>query len=211
MEAQMRRELRQMVRRGAREGLLRGTFGNVSVRLGEELLITPTGRDYLKLQAEDFAAVDVVSGKVRAGDPSSELPLHLAVYRLLPQVQAIWHDHSPFAVAAGLVTDEVPVYTGEGHGLIGLALPVAPYLPSGSRSLADAVADVFERTGAGACLMRNHGAVAVGASLFSAYCGAIALEEASMHYLVTSGLSPAALPPEEAKAIRAAFASYRMR
>lgn len=200
-----------MVRRGAREGLLRGTFGNVSVRSGNILLITPTATDYLKLRAVDFVAVDIATGDAAGGRPSSELPLHLAIYRALPRVQAIWHDHSPFAVAAALVAEDVPVFTGEGHGLIGLSLPVAPYLPSGSQALADAVAARLQETGAGACLMRNHGAVAVGPGLFAAYSGAIALEEAAMHYLLTRGLSPSALPVEEAQAIRAAFAAYRMR
>lgn len=200
-----------MVRRGAREGLLRGTFGNVSVRMGSALLITPTATDYLKLRSEDFVTVDIESGKAAGGQPSSELPLHLSIYRTLSGVQAVWHDHSPFAVAAGIVADDVPVFTGEGHGLIGLSLPVAPYLPSGSRALADAVSGILERAGAGACLLKNHGAVAVGPSLFAAYSCAIALEEAAMHYLLTLGLSPASLLPDEARAIRAAFASYHMR
>ncbi|MDA8347156.1 MAG: class II aldolase/adducin family protein [Thermaerobacter sp.] len=211
MAGEMRRELRTMVRRGAREGLLRGTFGNVSIRVPGGLLITPTATDYLKLRAEDFVAVDLASGQAQSGRPSSELPLHLAIYRALPEAQAVWHDHTPFAVAAGLVADDVPIYTGEGHGLIGRTLPVAPYLPSGSAELADAVAKTFERTGAGACLMRNHGAVAIGPSLFAAYSCAIATEEAAMHFLLTRGLAPATLDEEEAAAIRTAFAAYRMR
>ncbi len=207
----MRREMRAMVRRGAREGLLRGTFGNVSVRVEGGLLITPTATDYLKLTAEDFVAVDLESGRASAGRPSSELPLHLAIYRALPSVQAIWHDHSPFAVAAGLVADQVPIFTGEGHGLIGRSLPVAPYLPSGSVALADAAARALAEAGAGACLLRNHGAVAVGPSLFAAYSCAIAVEEAAMHYLLTRDLHPAKLDDAEADAIRASFAAYRMR
>lgn len=210
-EAQARRELRQLVRRGAREGLLRGTFGNVSLRLQSCLLITPTATDYLRLRPEDFALVELQSGEVLGGSPSSELPLHLAVYRILPEVGAVWHDHTPFGVAAGLVADEVPLYTGEGHGLIGLSLPVAPYRPAGSWELAQLVAQTLAKRGVSACLMRNHGLVATGENLFSAYSCAIAAEEAALHQLLVVGREPVALPPDEAMAIRRAFQSYRMR
>jgi len=207
----MRDALRRMVRRGAREGLLRGTFGNVSLRVGEDLLITPTGRDYLRLRAEDFALVRIADGAVRSGDPSSELPLHLAVYRGFQGVSAVFHNHSPYAVAAGLIVDELPLFTGEGHGLIGEYLPVAPYRAAGSWELADLAVKRLAESGASACLLRNHGLVALGAGLFPAYACAIAVEEAALHYLLTLGLRPQALPVAERTAIRAGFSGYHMR
>ncbi len=208
-EELVRRELLLFVRRGAREGVLRGTFGNVSVRVGDEVLITPTASDYLRLRAGDMALVGL-DGDVRSGRPSSELELHLAIYRRLPQASAVWHDHAPYAVAAALIANEVPVFTGEGHGLIGLSLPVAAYRPAGSAHLASEAADLLLETGASACLLRNHGLCATGRNLLEAYSCAIAADEAALHYLLTRGMGPASLDSAEARRIREAFALYRM-
>jgi len=208
-EEAARRELLRFVRRGAREGVLRGTFGNVSVRIGDRLLITPTASDYLRLRAGDLARVDL-DGRVEDGRPSSELELHLAIYRSVPGALAVWHDHAPFAVAAGLVTDRVPIFTGEGHGLIGLELPVAPYRPAGTTVLASEAANLLLTSGASACLLRNHGLCAVGRNLMEAYSCAIAVDEAAQHYLLTRGMAPMTLGQEEAARIRRSFAGYRM-
>lgn len=211
-EQELRREMHRLVRRATREGLLRGTFGNVSLRLSEDvLLITPTATDYLRLRPNDFVPVRIATGEPEAGRPSGELPLHLEIYRRFPGVASIWHDHSPFAVAAGLVYPDVPIFTGEGHGLIGLSLPVVRYFPSGSAALARGARDALAKYSASACLLRNHGAVATGRSLFEAYACAWAVEEAALHALTTRGMDPARLPAVEAEAIRTAFATYRMR
>ncbi len=204
-----RRELLRFVRRGAREGVLRGTFGNVSVRIGQRLIITPTASDYLRLRAGDLARVHL-DGTVEEGRPSSELELHLAIYRRLPYAAAVWHDHAPFAVSAALVTDVVPIFTGEGHGLIGLDLPVAPYRPAGSAILATEAAELLQETGARACLLRNHGLCAVGRNLMEAYSCAIAADEASQHYLLTRGMQPQSLDQDEALRIQRSFGDYRM-
>ncbi len=208
-EESARRELLRFVRRGAREGVLRGTFGNVSVRLGDRLLITPTASDYLRLRAVDLALVRL-DGTVEAGRPSSETQLHLAIYRRLPYASAVWHDHAAFAVAAALVADEVPIFTGEGHGLIGPSLPVAAYRPAGSEMLAEEAAALLQARQASACLLRNHGLCAVGRNLMEAYSCAIAADEAAQHFLLTRGMEPKALDQEEAERIRRSFADYRM-
>ncbi len=204
-----RRELLRFVWRGAREGVLRGTFGNVSVRLDDRLLITPTASDYLRLRVGDLSLVGL-DGTVLAGRPSSELALHLAIYRRLPYAMAVWHDHAAFAVSAALVADDVPIYTGEGHGLIGASLPVAQYRPAGSEILAEEAADLLATREASACLLRNHGLCAVGRNLMEAYSCAIAADEAAHHYLLTRGMAPRELSRDEAERIRRSFADYRM-
>ena len=204
-----RRELLRFVRRGAHDGVLRGTFGNVSLRVGDALLITPTASDYLRLRGADLASVGL-DGRVISGRPSSELALHLEIYRRMPDAMAVWHDHAPHGVAAALVTDEVPIFTGEGHGLIGLSLPVAPYRPAGSSVLAGEAVDLLLAKGASACLLRNHGLCATGRNLMEAYSCAIAADEAALHYLLTLGHGPATLGVEEAERIRRTFAAYRM-
>ena len=204
-----RRELLRFVRRGAREGVLRGTFGNVSLRIGDGLLITPTASDYLRLRPADLALVGL-DGQVVSGRPSSELALHLEIYRRMPGAMAVWHDHAPYGVAAALVTDSVPIFTGEGHGLIGPSLPVAPYQPAGSAALAEEAAQLLLETGASVCLLRNHGLCATGRNLMEAYSCAITADEACLHYLLTRGMSPLSLGEEEASRIRRSFAGYRM-
>jgi len=208
-EATARREVLRFVRRGAREGVLRGTFGNVSVRCEGGIVITPTAADYLGLHVADLVAVGL-DGSCSGGRPSSELALHLEVYRRLPDVGAVWHDHAPHAVAAALVASEVPLFTGEGLGLIGPHLPVAPYRPAGSELLAREAAEILVRGGCSAVLLRNHGLCATGRNLMEAYSCAIAADEAALHYLLTLDRTPAGLPPEEARRIRAAAAEYRM-
>ena len=90
-------------------GLVRGTSGNVSARDGDLVAVTPTGVDYRRLDAASVPVVGldgrVVDGRLA---PSSELPLHLAVYRARPDVGAVVHTHSTFATTFAVLGEELP-------------------------------------------------------------------------------------------------------
>jgi L-fuculose-phosphate aldolase len=146
--------------------LVVGTAGNVSMRIDDEVLISPSGFDYRLMQPEHVVVVDL-NGNVIEGDyaASSELPLHLAIYKTTAH-QAIVHTHAVASTAMSLVVDEVPT-SHYYSAMFGGPVRVAKYATYGSPELADHVqAALVDRT---AALMSNHGAVSVGATLSKAY------------------------------------------
>ena len=156
-----------IARRMAALGLVTGTLGNVSCRLGERILITPSGLDYEAMRPEDVVLLDL-SGGVVEGDclPSSEVRLHLAVYARIPDACAIVHTHSPQAVRAGDVKDELPA--GE-SAVLRATVPVAPYQPPGTQELADRAVDLMADRNANAVILGRHGVVGVGRDLDEAF------------------------------------------
>lgn len=145
-----------------RLGLVVGTAGNVSVRIGDEVLISPSGIEYADLTPGLVGVHDLDGGEIDAPlKPSSELPLHLAVYRGT-DAGAITHNHAPASTAMGLVCDVVPT-SHYYSAMFGGPVRVAPYAPFGTDALARGVVEALDgRTGA---LMANHGAVTIGATL----------------------------------------------
>ena len=144
------------------EKLVVGTAGNVSVRVGDVVLISPSGVDYRAIRPEHVVAVDLEGNSLEAGlKPSSELPLHLAVYHSSHH-QAIVHTHAVASSSLSAVVDEVPT-THYYSAMFGGAVRVAPYATFGSPELAENVRiALVDRT---AALMSNHGAVSVGPTL----------------------------------------------
>jgi ribulose-5-phosphate 4-epimerase/fuculose-1-phosphate aldolase len=162
-------------RLGAR-GLIVAAEGNLSVRVGDRLLVTPTGRRKDKLEADDLLLVPA-DPSAPAADPdrpegraTSDLPIHRAVHAARPDILAVVHAHLPASLAltlAGEIPD--PVVLPE----TGLLLPHLPFLPlmaMGSRALGDAIAALLSdaTTPADAVLLDRHGAVAVGATVDAA-------------------------------------------
>jgi L-fuculose-phosphate aldolase len=181
------REARGEVVRTARllreRGLAVGTSGNVGVRLDDgRIAITPSSMDYDELTVEDVAIV-TADGDASDGrrSPSSELPLHVAVFAARPDVRAIVHSHSPFATTFSVARREIPAV----HYVLAMlvapgrdALRVAPYATFGTPELAASVAATLGQDQA--CLLANHGAIAVGRTLQSAFGRAERVEELAM-------------------------------
>jgi L-fuculose-phosphate aldolase len=145
--------------------LVVGTAGNVSVRIGDHVVISPSGVDYRKMRAEHVVVVDI-DGNVVEGSlkPSSELPLHLAVYTTSAH-QAIVHTHAVASTALSVVVDEIPL-SHYYSAMFGGPVRVAAYATYGSEQLAlNVQAALVNRT---AALMANHGAVSVAATLAKA-------------------------------------------
>lgn len=145
-----------------RLGLVVGTAGNASTRVGDLVVISPSGVAYEELEPGMIGVHDLQGAPVDAPlKPSSELPLHLAIYNGT-QARAVTHNHAPASTAMGLVRDTVPT-SHYYSALFGGVVRVAPYPPFGTQRLADNVLAALEdRLGA---LMRNHGAVTIGPSL----------------------------------------------
>ena len=194
----------------SRAGLVVGTAGNVSVRDGDLVAVTPSGVRYAELTPE-LIGVHRLDGAAVEGPlaPTSEMPLHLAVYAARPEAGAVVHTHSPAATALSTLVDEVPsvhYYVA----MFGGPVRVAPYATYGTDELAaNVVRALRDRTG---CLMGNHGAVTVGPDLATAYDKCAYLEWLCEVYLrAASAGTPRLLPPAEIAAVAAKLAGYGQR
>lgn len=191
------RQVVDTARRTVRDGLVVGTSGNVSLRVGDAILITPSGVPYDQLDPAEPCAVDL-SGRQLAGPlvPTSELPLHLAVYRSTPAT-AVVHTHALHATAVSTLVDELPAV----HYLLatlGGPVRVAPYARYGSEELADVTVDALAERNA--CLLRNHGTLVHGDSLDQALDRTAQLEWMCRLWLTAHsvpGLRPRLLSPTE--------------
>jgi L-fuculose-phosphate aldolase len=174
-----RERIAAVCRRLAATGLVRGTAGNVSVRTGDAVAITPTGAKLEALEATEVTVIDL-EGRVVAGGlaPTSELDLHLGVYARYG-AGAVVHTHAPVSTALSCVLDELPCVHYE-MLLLGGPVRVAPYRTFGTPELAAAALDALkDRT---AALLANHGTIAFGADLDGAVHATELLEWASTLY-----------------------------
>jgi L-fuculose-phosphate aldolase len=211
-----REEIVRACRKLSAAGLVVGTAGNVSVRVGGLVAVTPSGVDYAELAASDVGVHRLDGAPVEARlAPTSELPLHLAVYGADAGAGAgagtgaIVHTHSVAATAVSTLADEVPAI----HyyvAMFGGAVRVAPYATYGTDQLAsNAVHALRGRT---ACLLGSHGAVTTGPDLKTAYDRAVYLEWVCDVYLRAAAAgTPRLLPPGEIEAVAAKLASYGQR
>ncbi|HPE89236.1 MAG TPA: class II aldolase/adducin family protein [Spirochaetales bacterium] len=173
-EAEAREAVRAAGVRLVEEGLVAGTWGNVSLRFSDdEIAITPTGTDYMAMKAEDIVIVSLRTGAARGGKPSSELHMHEAVYAARPEIRAVVHTHSMSASTVAAARREVPPVLDDLAQIVGPTLRVADYSLPGSKRMGKAV--VRAMAGRMAALMANHGLVACGRDLKEAVlCAQIA-------------------------------------
>lgn len=159
----------------AAEGLVAGMVGNVSRRIGDRILATPTRLSYSEMRDEDLVVVDLGGERLEGGRrPSRELPLHLAIYARRPDVQALVHTHSPYATAWSFLGEELlPTIEDNTYHGIGPVRTNRP-APSGSARLAETAAQALAKSGA--VLLGRHGVVAAGSSLAEALEVARAVE-----------------------------------
>jgi L-fuculose-phosphate aldolase len=155
-----------------------GTAGNLSVRADEAVVVTPTGCVLSEVEPADMSLVDL-DGEVREGAPTSELGLHLGVYRAMEWAGAVVHTHSPMATAVACVVDELPPIHYQMLSLGG-SVRVAPYATFGTEELHENVLAALD--GHTAALMRNHGTLTCGHSLDAAVEASFLLEWACQLY-----------------------------
>lgn len=190
-------------------GMTPGRTGNLSVRAGATVAITPTGVDYREVDAEDVAVVSVDGEHVAGPSPSSETPMHCAVYEALG-VGAVVHTHSPWATTLAVLGEPVPLV----HYMLALAgprVPVADYATYGTAELAENAVDAMEDADARACLLANHGLLAAGPDAETAFEVARAVETTARLYCQASATGigePTRLTDEEIEAAAAKFETY---
>jgi L-fuculose-phosphate aldolase len=175
-EAEAREKVRAAGVALVEEGLVQGTWGNVSVRISPELMaITPTGSDYLRMKAQDIVLVDLLTGEARGGKPSSEKGLHIAIYASRPEVQAVIHTHSMSASTVAAARREVPPILDDLAQIVGPSLRVADYALPGTKKMQKVALRALR--GRMAVLLANHGAVALGRTMEEALTCARVLEK----------------------------------
>ena len=174
-----RERVAEAARRLASDGRVTGTAGNVSLRAGDLVAVTPTGARLDAIAPDEVAVVDL-DGEQVDGElvPTSELGLHLGVYRLY-EAGAVAHTHAPFATAVACVVDELPVVHYQMLALGG-AVRVARYATFGTPELAEATLEALESRSV--ALMANHGAIAYGPDLDAAMQQSELLEWACQLY-----------------------------
>lgn len=196
-------------RRMVRDGLVVGTSGNLSLRTGELIAVTPSGVDYETMTPDDVVLVEPGGTVVDGGrEPTSELPLHLAA-QARPGAAAVVHTHSGAAVALSLLRADVPPVHYQ-IAMFGGPVAVAGYAPFGSDEL---VANAMAALGGGtAVVLAHHGTLVLGDTLGAAYDGARQLEWLCEVWLRarTAG-EPATLTPGQLAEAGRRFAAQRER
>lgn len=182
-----------------RLGYFVGTWGNISVRVEDGLLVTPSRMSYDAIAADDLVVVGWEGGVLRGHRvPTSEMELHRQVLRRRPDLGALVHSHSPWASVCACARRSIPVLTDDMAEVIGGEVRCAGHVPAGRhRELAQAAA---ESIGPDACavLLGNHGVVAGGRDLAEAVVASQFVEKAAMILIQAEAIGGAWPIAEEA-------------
>ncbi|NOT10071.1 MAG: class II aldolase [Gemmatimonadales bacterium] len=204
--------LREAVVAAARKlvaaGLAHGTSGNVSVRVGGGLLITPSGVPYEELAASDIVRLDE-AGHPASGSraPSSEWRMHRDIYASREEAFAVVHTHSLHATALACLREELPAVHYMVAAAGGAPVRCAGYATFGTAELSAQVLQALE--GRRACLLANHGLVTIGADLREAFRVAQEIERVAEIYLLARAAGrPNLLTDKEMAQVVKQFGSY---
>ena len=192
-------------------GLVVGTSGNVSARTPDgNVLVTPSGLDYWAMVAEEVVLVDLGGAVIEGSfEPSVEWPMHTGIYRARPETGGIVHTHARYSTTLACLNREIPpvhymlaVLSDEGR------VPLARYATYGTEELARNAADALGDSHK-ACLLSNHGTIAVGGTVGEAYSRTELLEEmAEIYHHATVAGEPVFLTPEQMAEVVAKIHDY---
>ncbi len=207
----LREQVAQVARRMIESGLVTGTSGNVSARTPEgDVLITPSGLDYVQLEPEDVVLVDLDKNLLEGSlEPSSETPMHTGIYKVRLNAEAVIHTHSRYATTLACLGWEIPPVhymlaslSDEGR------VPVARYATYGTEELARNATETLGDAHR-ACLLRNHGTISVGATVSEAYSRTELLEQmAEVYYRARAAGDPVVLSAAEMAEVAAKIHDY---
>jgi L-fuculose-phosphate aldolase len=164
------------------EELVKGTWGNVSIRESNRIFITPSGYSYEKMTERDISVIDF-EGNILEGDrnPSSEWRMHVAIYKAREDVDVILHTHPVYSSIASVALKTVPSLIEDSAMICGPEIKVAEYADPGSWELANNVTKALEDNGA--AILRNHGLVNVGKRFSEVLTGAKVTEKNVQVYI----------------------------
>lgn len=188
-------------------GLSPGTSGNVSVRVGGQILMSPTGMSLGEIDTDSLSVLDMEGRHLDGLPPSKEFPLHVVMYADRPVAQAVVHVHSPYAVAASCLTpppgpSALPPLTPYLVMKVG-QVPLVPYAAPGSTELATNLESVPQEFSA--ALLANHGSIMSGPTLAAALDAGVEVEEAARVHVMLHGLPSASLSAADVRTLTAKY------
>lgn len=193
----------------AEQRMNHGSSGNVSLRLGDEMLISPTGATEASLTAAELVRLPI-AGPPRPGTaPSTEWEMHAAVYAACPAAQCVVHTHADACTALACLGEALPAFHYMVVGFGGAEVPCAPYRTFGTPALADAVRETI--AGHKACLLANHGMICHGPDPATTLATALRLETLARQYLLARAAGrPRLLDAGEIDQARIRYRTYGM-
>ena len=206
-ELALREEIIAIARAMNAQAINRGKSGNVSARVEEGFLVTPTGLSYEAMRPEDIVAMTLEGAARGTRAPSSEWRFHRDIYAVRIEVRAIVHAHSSFATTLACLGRGIPAF----HYMVALAggkdIRCAPYATFGTQALSDGALSALE--GRRACLLANHGMIATGATLADALALAVEVEALAEQYWRALQIGePRLLSEAEMAVVLEKFATY---
>lgn len=206
-ETKSREEIAKLAKSMYERGLTFGSSGNISVRLDDGWLMTPTGVSMAEIDPARISKLDVNGHHISGDKPTKETFLHIAMYEQRASAGAIVHLHSTHSVAVSCMADVdpknvLPPITAYYVMKIG-TLPLIPYFPPGDVDLAKAVGEMASDHHA--VLLANHGPVVAGKSLRDAVYATEELEETAKLFLMLKGAKTRFLTEEQAQSLRNRF------
>lgn len=188
-------------------GLNRGTSGNIGLRIGDRFLVTPSGVPVDELSPGGMVEMDFSGAVIGAGRPSSEWRIHRDILAERPDIQAVVHTHSRYATSLACLHREIPPF----HYMIAVAggdsIRCAPYALFGSQQLSDFALQALQDRKA--CLLGNHGQLALGSDLADALAVAVEVESLCAQYWAALQVSePVLLTTAQMRDVLEQFKGY---
>jgi len=207
-EAQLRKVLLDASRRLVEQGLNRGSSGNASVRCGENILITPSALPVSAMSEKDMVLLAPDGTVLKGGKPSSEWRFHCEILRARPEIGAVLHAHSTFATTLACLRREVPAVHYHVAFAGGDTIRCAPYAVFGEQTLSDLVLDALQDRKA--CLLANHGMIALGKDLDDALAVALEVEFlCEIYWRTLAAGEPHILTAQQMHEVREKFTDYK--
>lgn len=207
MSSDSREHIVSAARRLDAAGLNRGTSGNIGLRAGRTFFVTPSGVPVDELSPDSIVELDFTGAVLGRGKPSSEWRIHRDILASRPDVNAVVHTHSRYATSLACLHRDIPAF----HYMIAVAggdsIRCAPYAVFGSQALSDLALQAL--AGRKACLLGNHGQLALGRDLREAVAIAVEVESLSAQYWTALQIGqPRLLTPEQMNEVLEKFKDY---
>lgn len=209
-EQQLREQLLATSQRLVELGLNRGTAGNASIRHGAGMLITPSALPVAEMTTDSMVQMDLEGKVLQGGKPSSEWRFHRDIFVARPEIGAVLHMHSTFATTIACLGKDVPAV----HYHIAIAggdsIRCTPYTIFGEQNLSDlALEALHDRK---ACLLGNHGMIALGKDLADALSVAQEVEYlCEIYWRTLQAGTPQILTGQQMHAVKEKFVEYKKR
>lgn len=209
-EQQLRTALLDTSHRLIELGLNRGSSGNASVRDGDGMLITPSAMQVAEMTPESMVRMDLQGNVLQGGKPSSEWRFHCDILVARPEIGAVIHTHSTFATTIACLRKNVPAV----HYMIAMAggdsIRCTPYSVFGEQELSDHALEALQ--GRKACLLGNHGMIALGVDLDDALAVAVEVEFlCEIYWRALQAGEPHILTSQQMHDVKQKFVEYKKR